>query len=227
MSHHKQPPQGRLRDESRLHNKGRQKPPPKKIPPPPRYPSTEKPTNVEITLPSDEEILPCPDPPKSHTEYPIPPSEYPIPSRLSHELSRRNYLREKLLRMKHHVKYLAHCERKILKGLRITISVNRIEHNTPSDTHQHIDAILCKADKDVVDILTTHCSGLLPHLGQELERLETVLHNTQTDPHVTPTQLSTIYRAKEHAEWDDDRMDGRLDRERADKLGYLERINTG
>ena len=85
--------------------------PNKEIPPPGYFPP--KNTWTRKQPPSDKEIpLPWED-----TQHPL--SKYPIPSKLSHKLSRRKYLREKLLRMEHHVKYVKYCERKkkIHKGL--------------------------------------------------------------------------------------------------------------
>ena len=91
---------------------------------------------------------------------------------LSHKLSRRRYLREKLKHVEHHICYFAHCERnreKIPKGLCITNSINPIKHNVISGTRQRIGAILQKADKDVVQVLTSHYNNLSPKLNMELD----------------------------------------------------------
>ena len=179
--------------------------------------------------PSYEEI-----PPSLIRKYPPPrfpqtppktlPPEYSIPVKFSHKLSRRKYSREKTLRIEHHLKYLAHCEKKnkIPKGLRIATAVNPIQHNTPSDTRQRIDAIFRKAEKEVMEVLTSHYNTLLPRLNQELGKLESAI--SQSNPLPTPSQASTIHRATERAEREEDRLDGQLRRERDHKLQRLDRM---
>ena len=151
---------------------------------------------------------------KNHRATPL------CPRKLTHKLSRRKYLREKLLRIEHHRSYLTLCEtkNKIPKGLQIPRNVNPVEHDKSSDTKDQIDAILNRAEQDVLHVLLSHYNHLIPQITNELERLEVSIRDTLSSPRVTPSQVSLIHRDTSEIELMEDRASNELKKTRASKM---------
>ena len=71
---------------------------------------------------------------------------------------RKEKLRKRLLRVEHHTQFLKTCHQDGLvpKGLKINTQVHPTRGDEPSDTPSKIDAILKRAEQDIVDTLVTH-----------------------------------------------------------------------
>ena len=157
-----------------------------------------------------------------------PAQKRPLPRRLEHIMSRKAYLRNKLLRAEHHLSYFQICENtdRVPLGIRLERKFNPIELDTPSSTGTQIEHILQKMKREIQNILVQHYKNILPDLQDELHRLEERLREIDQNKETSTAEKSLIRKKEELTEKDEDRLLTALQKSKRWKLKMMHRVDN-
>ena len=98
-----------------------------------------------------------------------------------------------------------------------------MEMDAPSNTESEIERILCKAERDIQNVLISHYFKITTQITEELERLEFLINSKQKQGEITSEEVG---RSTSQLEREETRLNSSLHNRRGYKLRKMKKMES-